>query len=147
MNYQKIYNNLIEKARKENRNKEDGYYESHHILPRSMGGTDEKFNLVLLTPREHYIAHALLVKITEGSQAFYKMAQAFILMGGRTQTQNKRNNSRLYEKCKKEISKSVSKAHRGTLIVKDAKTGIRIGRVRKDHPKVLSGEWYFFTKE
>jgi len=111
-----------------------------------MGGSDEKFNLVLLTLREHYVAHALLVKITEGTQAYYKMCHAFILMGGRTQTQNKRNSSRLYEKCKKEISKAVSNAHSGTMVVKDANTGIRIGRVRKDHPKILSGEWIFFHK-
>lgn len=61
MNYTKHYNLLIEKARRENRSKEDGrYYEKHHIVMRSEGGTDNKGNLVLLTAREHFVAHWLL---------------------------------------------------------------------------------------
>lgn len=71
MNYQKIYNDLITKAQSENRNKKDSYFEQHHILPRSMGGSDEKNNLVLLTTREHYIAHALLYHIYKNSQMAY----------------------------------------------------------------------------
>ena len=37
-------------------------YERHHIKPRCMGGTDDIFNLIDLTPREHYIAHKLLAE-------------------------------------------------------------------------------------
>ena len=37
-------------------------YERHHIIPRCIGGTDDIFNLVDLTPREHYIAHKLLAE-------------------------------------------------------------------------------------
>lgn len=40
--------------------------ERHHILPRSLGGSDDPENLVLLTPREHFVAHRLLVKMTTG---------------------------------------------------------------------------------
>lgn len=60
MDYSKIYNNLISKAK--NR-KLDCYTESHHIIPLCIGGSDTKENLVDLTPEEHYIAHQLLVKI------------------------------------------------------------------------------------
>jgi len=60
MNYAKIYNALIERAQ----NRElDGYVERHHIVPRCMGGTDDRDNLVSLTPEEHYVAHQLLVKM------------------------------------------------------------------------------------
>jgi len=59
MDYIKHYNLLIEKAKKRKR-QEGMYYETHHILPRSEGGTDEDTNLVRLTGREHYIAHYLL---------------------------------------------------------------------------------------
>jgi hypothetical protein len=64
MNYQKIYENIIEKAKLENRQKGNGtYYENHHIQPRCLeGGNDEK-NLVLLTAKEHFISHKLLTKI------------------------------------------------------------------------------------
>lgn len=60
MNYQKIYNRLIERGR----NRQiTTYTETHHIIPRCMGGHNKKENLVELTAREHFIAHLLLVKI------------------------------------------------------------------------------------
>jgi hypothetical protein len=60
MNYQKIYDSLIVHAQLRTL---VGYKERHHILPKCLGGTDDKFNLVDLTPGEHYLAHQLLVKI------------------------------------------------------------------------------------
>lgn len=143
MNYKTHYNKLIETRRNLNRSKlKIGQYESHHILPRSMGGTDESFNQVLLTPKEHWIAHLLLSKFTTG-QNHYKMNQALVNMG-RVISEEKRKTSKLYSNARKVIAKEVSKRHTGTMIVKDLKTDIMIGRVPKDHPKVLSGEWIFF---
>ena len=64
MNYQLIYNQLIEKAQIESRKKNTGvYYELHHIIPKCLNGTDEKDNLILLTAREHLICHKLLCEI------------------------------------------------------------------------------------
>ena len=60
MNYQIIYDNLINQAK--NR-LVDGYTEKHHILPKSMGGSNQAFNIVKLTAREHFLAHWLLFKI------------------------------------------------------------------------------------
>lgn len=66
MNYQKIYNDLILKAKSENRKKLKRdhpnyvYYERHHIIPKCLNGLDSKENLVLLTAREHFVAHKLL---------------------------------------------------------------------------------------
>lgn len=39
-----------------------GYYEEHHIKPRVMGGTNDPNNLIMLTCKEHYFAHLILVK-------------------------------------------------------------------------------------
>lgn len=61
MNYKKIYDNLIQRAK--DRNIEEGFHESHHIIPKSIGGSDNENNLVKLTYREHYLAHKLLVEI------------------------------------------------------------------------------------
>jgi hypothetical protein len=58
MNYKKIYEQLIHRARE--RTMVDGYTEIHHIIPRSEGGSNDKDNLVELTGREHFIAHKLL---------------------------------------------------------------------------------------
>lgn len=64
MNYERIYRQLISRSRENNRNKDEGvYYESHHIIPKCIGGLNESDNLVLFTAREHFIAHWLLTKI------------------------------------------------------------------------------------
>lgn len=44
----------------------DGIYENHHIIPKSMEGTDDIENIVSLPPRVHFICHWLLTKMTEG---------------------------------------------------------------------------------
>lgn len=62
MNYHKHYNLLVGKAKLEKRKKGDTYYEEHHIIPRSEGGDESENNKVLLTAREHYIAHWLLFR-------------------------------------------------------------------------------------
>lgn len=36
------------------------YTETHHIIPRCMGGSDDEENLIDLFPQEHYLAHKLL---------------------------------------------------------------------------------------
>ena len=75
------------------------YTEIHHIIPRSMGGTDSKDNLVKLTAREHFICHLLLPKITEGV-AYQKMIYAYTIMSGR-----KIYGARKYEFYRKEYAK------------------------------------------
>lgn len=64
--YRKIYFNLVE-HRKNNPLQLGEYGEFHHIIPKCLNGNDDSDNLVKLTPREHYIAHRLLIKITEGN--------------------------------------------------------------------------------
>jgi hypothetical protein len=59
----------------------DGYCERHHILPRSMGGSDDQANIVKLTYREHFLAHWLLTKFTTG-QDRRKMLHALYRMSG-----------------------------------------------------------------
>ena len=68
MNYQYIYNNLINNALTMGRAKKtnDGL-DRHHIIPKSLGGSNDKSNLVLLTGKEHYLAHKLLVKMHIGA--------------------------------------------------------------------------------
>ena len=62
MNYKKVYNNIVRQSLSKNRVKGD-LYENHHIVPKCMGGLDDKCNMVLLTPREHFVCHHLLCKI------------------------------------------------------------------------------------
>ena len=69
MDYEKIHNQLIDRAK--NRILE-GYKERHHIIPKCMGGTDDKDNLIDLTAREHFIIHKLLYMIyPNNNKLFY----------------------------------------------------------------------------
>lgn len=76
--YTKWYRAIISKAQADV-NRLTGRFEKHHILPRSMGGTDILHNIVKLTPREHFICHLLLTKMVDGSNLF-KMTAALNLM-------------------------------------------------------------------
>lgn len=61
MNYQRIYNSIIERAK--NRPLICGYVEKHHIIPKCLEGTDDKSNIAVLTLEEHFVCHQLLTKI------------------------------------------------------------------------------------
>lgn len=107
MNYRKIYSNLIKKAKKQNRKKTKGiYYESHHIKPKSLFPdlATHKSNLVLLTAREHYLAHWILTKIYPTSSMCY----AFLVMcnqaGNQNINRNYKVNSKTYENLKLQFS-------------------------------------------
>lgn len=53
------------------------YTEDHHILPRSMGGTNDKSNMILLSAKDHYYAHKLLWLAYRNVQmtiAFWRMS-------------------------------------------------------------------------
>lgn len=43
-----------------------GYTEKHHIIPKSMGGTNNADNLVRLSAKEHFVCHLLLTKMLDG---------------------------------------------------------------------------------
>lgn len=74
--YTSWYNQLVIAAKSQERSKKDEYFESHHIVPKSLGGSDEDDNLILLTPREHFIAHLLLTKMVDDTQSRIKMEWA-----------------------------------------------------------------------
>lgn len=98
MNYQKLYNQIIERAKTRQLK---GYKEKHHILPKCIGGLDIKENLVELTAREHFLCHKLLCEIHPNSQ---KLLWALWLMAIGKQKNKKTEpykvNSREYERLK-----------------------------------------------
>jgi hypothetical protein len=97
------YNAITDRARSR---KIAGYVEIHHIIPKSLNGTDDKHNLVDLTAREHFICHWLLTKMHTG-EAKAKMIYALNGMkrnGKCTQRYETLITSRVYENLKKEFS-------------------------------------------
>jgi len=85
MNHQRIYEEIIQIAKSENRKKLRKknpnyiYYEKHHIIPRCLGGKNEDDNFVLLTAKEHYVCHELLTHIYP---TYRKLALALMRMSG-----------------------------------------------------------------
>jgi hypothetical protein len=95
MDYKKHYDLLMETRRE--RNKISGaIYENHHIMPKSLGGSDDQSNMILLTPREHYIAHWLLWRIYRNKE----MAFAFYCMIKMNKRTENITSSRAYEEAK-----------------------------------------------
>ncbi|QQM13929.1 homing endonuclease [Acinetobacter phage Morttis] len=77
MNYKRIYDELINNALNRASVKSKaapGELETHHIVPKCIGGTNDTTNLVNLTTREHIIAHLLLAKIHGGKLVRAAMA-------------------------------------------------------------------------
>ena len=112
MNYERIYNQLIANAQTATRQKGgDIYYEQHHIIPRCMQGSNNKDNLVLLTGREHFIAHLLLHKMyPDNVKLLYAINCMCNNWGSKRQVFV---NGRIYENIKQKISKQVSKQNKG----------------------------------
>lgn len=72
--YSKCYFRIIEVA-KSRTLASSVYVEKHHIIPKSCGGSNDKPNIVKLTPREHFICHLLLPKMLSGTY-HHKMVHA-----------------------------------------------------------------------
>ena len=62
MNYEKQYKELIRKHGTVV-HPQTGYFERHHIVPKSLGGSNDFTNLTFLSARCHLLAHWLLMKI------------------------------------------------------------------------------------
>jgi hypothetical protein len=101
--YADIYYSIIERSR--NRILE-GYSEKHHVIPQSLGGSNDINNIVKLTAREHFICHLLLTKMVDGNNKS-KMYQAAWMMASSTSKTQQRHkvNNRTYEYLRIEMSK------------------------------------------
>jgi len=79
--YTKIYFQLIEDRK--NKPEPSGYCEKHHIIPRSMGGSNSKENIVKLVLRDHLFAHRLLIRMTSGRNKSKMTLALFLMMSGK----------------------------------------------------------------
>jgi hypothetical protein len=141
MNYQSIYNRIIDNAKLQIRSKNTGYFESHHIIPKALGGDNSKSNLILLTAREHFICHFLLVKLyPKNTLEYQKMLHAFMLMRGMHSKQSRYINSKLYQALKADYAILRSKNMKGKKLSSAHKQNISnamIGRKLSDESKLL----------
>jgi hypothetical protein len=128
MDYQKIYNQIIERAK--NRTL-DGYKEKHHIIPKCMGGDNGLKNLIELTAREHFICHKILVRIYPNNKklkwALYQMSRF-----------KKYSSNRDYENARKEISllkqKSILQYDLNGNFIKEWNSGKEAAKINNFNP-------------
>lgn len=141
--YMKHYLLLIQKRQAEILDKNSNHV--HHILPKSKFPEyrTERWNLITLTPREHFIAHLLLWKGTEWKE----MQQAMWLMNNDSSTHgNKRLTGKQYQILQEQIkpiySELMSKCMKGKVLCLD-----HFGEkhwVDVDDPRIKTGELYSY---
>lgn len=144
--YTKWYNAIIAQASK--RVNQIGYVERHHIIPKSLGGTDDPNNLVPLTAREHFICHLLLTKMVSNPLHKRSMYYASYMMVRGHRTRHYLPTSRLYEMARKRMIEA-QKERPGPNLGKKwseerrkkqsaATKGIPKGPMSEEHKKKLS---------
>lgn len=76
--YTKVYYQIINRAlaRQYIKVKNDGY-QTHHIIPKCIGGPDSADNLAILNYKEHRVCHCLLIKMQFTKSAEIKMRHAY----------------------------------------------------------------------
>jgi hypothetical protein len=102
--YTRLYYSIISNAKKRAL-PQDTYKEEHHIIPESLGGSNDLDNLVSLTYREHRICHKLLVRMTTGADKG-RMAYALLFF-------------KVSESTKKTLIKSISDYRKNFMPITD----------------------------
>ncbi len=132
MNYQKIYTNLIDRAISRI---SEGYVEKHHIVPRCLGGSNSKNNIVALYPEEHYLAHLLLCRLNKGNS---KLLYAAMNMTSGAMINNGKRNNKAYGWLRRQYAESMSgdnnPARRDPNLQKEAAKK-RVGQKRTEETK------------
>jgi hypothetical protein len=112
MDHKRIYNEIINRRKVLTPN---GYIERHHIIPKCIGGLDDKSNIVSLTAREHYICHLLLAKIYPCQKTLY--ALWMMQCGAKQHKRPNIRNGKMYEWARKKFAEYIgpisSKANSG----------------------------------
>lgn len=143
MNYKKHYDSLVEsrfilKNQRYQERKVGIYYEGHHIVPKAKGGEGNSSrglnhpNIVLLTAREHFLAHWLLWRIHRDRQS----ALAFHKMMSNNKNQNRIVSSKGYE----EARLAFSETNKGNQYGK-GKTKIITEEQKKKHSEIMKGRY------
>lgn len=100
--YTTWYYQIIENSRKRHH---VGYTEKHHIIPRCLGGDNSAENIVILTAREHFVCHRLLIKMVNKNHK-HKMVYAAWQQSRSAKFNGARITSRTFSILKEELSKS-----------------------------------------
>ena len=129
---------LTKKPERIHLKKNGDYYEGHHIIPKSKGGTGNSNrpknnkNIVLLTAREHFLAHWLLWRIYQdrpSAMAFHKMLSC-------NKNQKRINSSKGYEEARMLFRKYNLGNQHGK-----GKTRVMSEEQKKKHSELMKGRY------
>lgn len=115
--YTETYFKIIDNARTKIYSE---YTENHHVIPKSLGGTNDRNNIVKLSAREHFICHKLLVKMVTGN-AQHKMLEAFSYFSNNSKRKLKLN-SRQVQEIRAANAKASSIRNKGNQFYKKRKS-------------------------
>lgn len=136
--YTKWYFNIINAA--QNRTI-IGYTETHHIIPKSLGGDNSVSNLVVLSAKEHFICHLLLAKMTKGIDQT-KMLMAINMMSVSSSNQSRyKINSSMFDSIKQKLSESrkgIPARNKGHRLSEDQKQKLRGKVFSQSHRENIS---------
>jgi hypothetical protein len=120
--YTKCYYNIIDRAKSRDLSKET-YTEKHHIIPKSLGGLNNKDNLVKLTAKEHRLAHILLPRMTIDPLHTKSMWYALWMMlrTKNTNQQRKISKGSAFEVAKIKVAENSSQLHKGKTVSKETR--------------------------
>lgn len=105
MNYQKIYDDICKRGQVRELPKEI-YTETHHIVPKCLGGGNEKSNLTKLTAREHFLVHYILAaKIHKNHKGLWNAFRKMLYVK-RDYQERYVPSGRFYEQLKIELNNS-----------------------------------------
>lgn len=117
MNYRSVYIKIIAKAKLEESEgkRKLGYYEKHHIMPKSLYPlwSSRKSNLVKLTAREHLFVHMLLTKIYPKSHEMWSALWYMSCKSKKEKSNYPKLSLREYERIKVEYARSNSEHLKG----------------------------------
>ena len=140
MDYQRIYDEIIQNAklseeeRKFLKEKNLEYFENHHIIPRSSGGSNEKDNLVLLKAREHFLCHWLLYKINPTQENAFSWWMMSNSDGNFYHKERVIQTSKKYEYARKAFSEHIGKLHKGKPLSDEHKQKLSLSKIKdKNH--------------
>lgn len=112
--YTKWYYNIIQNAQSKEILDENIYYEKHHIIPKSLKGSNQQNNLVILTGKEHFVCHWLLTKMLTGKNLIkMEYAFCFMRMSKRTTKETYKIPGYIYEKLRVKSAQLSSQTHKG----------------------------------
>ena len=141
MNYERIYNQIIQRAREEQEqriwNKKNGihYYEGHHIIPECMGGegraddwirvnqSNRHMNIVGLTAKEHFLCHQLLCLIYPDNDKI--LFAAWAMVNGLGKKERYKPSARVYEDLKIRFGRNRHDALKGVPKTEEHKKNLR----------------------